>query len=476
MSQDPDKTLHDDLRLTAAMDLSGPIDESLHGEPTDASLDDTQLDDALSFEMPEKLWTLRRVCIATLIVAAAAGELAWALSSRDSLAARREAAARLTESEKADLEDKRERFAKLDPAEQTRLRELHAELSRDPSPEALHATMDKYLRWKAQLSPQESAMLAGLKPDERAARVAAVRAEERAVDDRRFAESDSKKLIGWIEHQVRSHQAAILAGFPSAMRERFEMMGDHERNLALIYYLVSTRGSGARLEMFVSELPKLREQLSPAAQARWDAAAKNPSDFKLLLSDWIRQSFERAVVMRDPSKSNFTISEKDLKNYFEKMPEDDRQRLMALPGDERTSHLRRDYLRSKGLIKEPGGKFGPFGRGPFGTPADGPGGENRGGFRRPTDGEHHGPPNGPRPGERRPGGEVPPPPPPARLLEGELRPDGIPGDERNPTGPTSQSPRVDRDKKFSPDRRPTLDDEKRPGIDDSAKPARRSEA
>lgn len=453
------------------MDFSGPLDESLRGDPAETVLDAVE-----AFEIPEKSWTARRVCIAALIVAAAAGELAWALSSRDSSAARREAVARLSESEKADLEDKRERFAKLDPAEQARLRELQAELARDPSPEALHLTMDKYLRWKAQLSPQESATLAGLKPEERAARVAAVRADERAADDRRFEESDSKKLIGWLESQVRAHQTKILAGFPPPTRERFEMMGDHERTLALIYYLVSTRGSGARLEMFISELPKLRAQLSPAAQARWDVAAKNPNDFKLLLSDWIRQSFERAVVMRDPSKANFAISEMDLKNYFEKMPEDERQRLMALPGDERTSHLRRDYLRSKGLIKEPGGKFGPFGRGPFGAPVDGPGGEGRPGFRRPTDDEHHGPPPGPKPGERRPGGETMAAPPPPRPFEGVIRPDGLRGGERNPDGSTVPSPRGERDKKSSPDRKPLLEDEKKRRLDTDAGPERRSEA
>jgi hypothetical protein len=456
MPQEPDKTIHGDLGLTAAMDFSGPIDESLRGDPADVGIEEVA-----SFEMSEKLWTLRRVCIATLIVAAAAGELAWALSSRDSLAARRETAARLPESEKADLEDKHERFNKLDPAEQTRIRELQAELARDPSPESLHATMEKYLKWKARLSPQESAMLAGLKPEERAARVAAVRAEERAADERRFDELDSKKLIGWLEYQVRTHQANILAGFPSAMRERFEMMGDHERTMALIYHLVSTRGSGARLEMFVNELPKLRAQLSPAAQLRWDAATKNPNELKLLLSDWIRQSFERAAVVRNPSKPNFTITEKDLKNHFERMPEDERQRLMALPSDEGMSHLRRDYLRSKGLIKDHGGNHGPFGRGPFGGPDDGRGGEGRGGFRRPPDGDHQVRPDGPKPGERRSGGEVPPPPPP-RPFEGEFRPDGFRGG--------------DRDKNSQPDRKPVPDAEKIPNLEKKQESERRNEA
>ena len=37
--QDPEKTVHEDLGLTSAMDFARPIDASLHGDPGAISLD-----------------------------------------------------------------------------------------------------------------------------------------------------------------------------------------------------------------------------------------------------------------------------------------------------------------------------------------------------------------------------------------------------------------------------------------------------
>jgi len=465
---DPDKTIHDDLGLTAAMDFHAPQDESLRVEGLRGEGGYVGGDDIASLEFPERVWTWRRIAIATAITAIAAGELAWALSSRDSLAAKREEAARLSESEKADLEDKRQRFEKLDPAEQTRLRELQAELARDPSPESLHATLADYLKWKAQLAPKESAMLAGLSPTERAARVTTVVAEQQAIANRRFSDADSEKLIAWLVSEVRTHQDRILATMPVSVRERFENMGDRERMYGLIFHLLSPRGGPAKFEEFVADLPKLRAQLSPAAQARWDVAAKNKDEFKLLLTDWLRQSVERTIALHDHGKQYLAVNDQELQRYFEHVvSEQQRQRLLALPKEEMMAQLRREYLRSKGEWKDPSGKSGPFGRQPLGGVDDG-----RGGFRRPPDAGYPGKPGPMGQGERRQqNGEKPlPPPPPPRV--GESRPDEFRGGDRSPQGT-----RDERDRKFNPERKPSgenrPDGAKKPDGENGPVPERR---
>jgi hypothetical protein len=461
MPSKPDKTIHEDLGLTAASDFDAPIDESLRGDPGDFLVDDTE-----PLEAPESAWTWRRVSIAATIVAVAAAELFWALSVRDSLEEQRRKAEALPESEKAGLEAKRERFEKLDAVEQDRLRRLQAEMSSDADPASLDATLTNYLAWKSQLPPQESALLAGLEPTKRTEQVA-------ALADREFSEQDSKKLVLWLESEVRKYQTKILATLPTPMRERFEGMGDRERSFALMYHFLSTRGNGARMEEIAGDLPKLRAQLSPAAQARWDAAAaKSKDEFRILLTDWIRQSFERGVIHRDGGRLNIAVKEEDLQRFFQQEISDaERKRLMALPKEDMISQLRREYFRRKGNWKDPDGKPMGFGGRPFGPiPDDGRGGPPR---RPPDDGRA--PPHGPGMERRPPNGEPPPPPMPRHGdLRGEPRPNGsLREGGRNPGGPPN-----DRDNRFGPDGKPLFEPnpnlDKRPGADGSRRDQRRN--
>lgn len=215
------------------------------------------------------------------------------------------------------------------------------------------------------------------------------------------------------------------------------------------------------MDDIAGDLPKLRTMLSPSAQARWDAAAKNKDEFRSLLTDWIRQSFERGMMHRDAGKSFLAINEKELQRFFEsEISETDRKRLMALPKEDMMSQLRREYFRSKGYWKDPSGKpIGFGGRGPFGPMHD----DGRGSMyrRQPDDGR---PPSEGPGGERRPPNGEPPPPPPPR-----------PGATDARGGP----PRSDRDKRFGPggpfnsDGKPTFESGPAPGPDGPSRRDRR---
>lgn len=385
MSGDPSKTTYENLGLTS---LNKSFDDHLpRAEPVTTG-DHSHVE----FDAPAANGsTKRRIAAAVAILAILGGEAVWAYSRSQSAGDGRSALASLPAGDKAALAAKYERFQKLPATEQERLRALSAEFSANGDEPELLETLRDYLRWKSKLVPQQSAMFVGLDADERLKRVQAVAAEQVAASAQEFSDADSKIVMGWLETQVRAHQEKLLENLPAIVRERFEAMGSRERTWALMYYVISQKGGPGPSRFDVVEpqaLADLRSKLSPRAQARWAAAEKDSRDGddpKQLLSDWIRRSIERTVGYRgEGAASTARIDDGDLRKFFEKeLSENERQRLLALSPDDMQSQLRREYLRSRGLWKEPAaGRFGPFPR-TLGS------GEYRGGppsFRKPPDG------------------------------------------------------------------------------------------
>ena len=418
MNGDPSKTTHENVGLTS---LNTSFGEQLPPRTDAANAgDDLQVE----FATPAaRGGTKRRIAAALVILAILGCEAAWAYSQAQSAGDGRSALASLPTGDKTALAAKYERFQKLPTSEQERLRALAAEFSMSGDEPELLATLRDYLRWKSKLVPQQSAMFVGLDADARLKRVQAIAGEQEAASAQEFSDADSKVVMGWLEAQVRAHQDKLLENLPAIVRERFEAMGSRERTWALMYYVISQKGGPGPSRFDVVEpqaLAELRGKLSPRAQARWAAAEKDPRDGddpKQLLSDWIRRSIERTVGYRgEGAASTARIDDSDLRKFFEKeLSESERQRLLALSPDDMQSQLRREYLRSRGLWKEPAaGRFGPFPR-TFGS------GDHRGGppsFRKPPDGKmpdgrfpDGGPGFKPQPGGKGPDDRKPPAPP-----------------------------------------------------------------
>ena len=418
MNGDPSKTTHENVGLTS---LNTNFGAQL---PPRVEVTNADNDLQVEFATPAaKGGTKRRVAAAVVILAILGGEAAWAYSRAQSAGDGRSALASLPTGDKTALAAKYERFQKLPTSEQERLRALAAEFSTSGNEPELLATLRDYLRWKSKLVPQQSAMFVGLDADARLKRVQAIAAEQEAASAQEFSDADSKLVMSWLESQVRAHQDKLLENLPAIVRERFETMGSRERTWALMYYVISQKGGPGPSRFDVVEpqaLAELRGKLSPRAQARWAAAEKDPRDGddpKQLLSDWIRRSIERTVGYRgEGAASTARIDDNDLRKFFEKeLSESERQRLLALSPDDMQSQLRREYLRSRGLWKEPAaGRFGPFPR-TFGS------GDHRGGppsFRKSPDGKmpdgrfpDDGPNFKPQPSGKGPDDRKPPAPP-----------------------------------------------------------------
>jgi hypothetical protein len=406
----PDKTSAERLGLTA---LNTTVADDMAPRPIAGDADAA---DPITVERRSR-GTKRRVAAALVILLILVGEVAWAYRREDPLADRRAAVAVLPTDEKAALAAKYLRFQKLPAAEQKRLNELAEGLTVGGDAPAVLRTMHDYLQWKAKLAPQQSALFVGLEVEDRLKKVEQFVGEQRVFAAQELSDADAKVIMAWLEQQVKTHQEKLLENLPGTVRERFELMGARERSWALMYYVMSQqRGPGpSRFDLVTpAALEELRGKLSPPAQARWAAAElrRDGDDPKTLLAEWIRTAIERTVGYRGVgATASARIDEQELRRFFEsELSENERQRLMALRPEEMQSELRREFLRKRGLWKEPAaGKFGPFPR-TFGS------GDNRRppGIRKPGEDDGRGPPVFRRPGEGPDDGRGPPQPPPQR--------------------------------------------------------------
>lgn len=362
--------------------------------------------DVLDLDGGGPWYAARRTWVAALIGLTLVGEGAFLARARDPLAAQRSAVAALDDPAKAELAERWERFRKLSPEEQQRLRELNAAVEADADPAGLRTTLAAYQQWKSGLSPVQSAELVGLDATARLARVRRFAAEQTAVAARHLSDEDAKRIVAWLERQFDQVQDKLLEALPDEARKRFDALDRRQRNWALIMSLASFRAAGGppigpRLEsLSPTALTELHDELSPAAQSVWDSAA-TPEERKQLLGDWIRQAVFRQMPQRDGGYGS-RIDEAELRRFFEhELTDAERNRYLGLPRDEMNAQLRRDYLRRKGLWKEPNFGDGPFTRGPFGRGTFGPG---SGGERRPPQGPNNDPRPTPPPGNKGPQG------------------------------------------------------------------------
>ncbi len=385
-------------------------------------------------EPPRGGW---RIGLMILIAVALPMEIAWLVKRSDPWQAERREVAALSEADRAELAAKWDRYQKLTPDEQRRLQALHQAIENDDDPESLRTALADYEKFKSTLSPPQSAALVGLSPPERIAKLRGLAAEQSTVASKALSPADAKTLIAWLEAQVDRNQDRLLAGLPQPAKQRFESLGRREKNVALILAALAYRGAGGpKLEHISLEaLVELRAKISPDAQRVWDAAS-SIEEKKLLLADWIRQAAARAYGAREGMPLAARIGEVELQQFFEKeLSESERARFMALPREEMGAQLKREYLRRKGLWKEPPGNEPPNG---FRPPNKQPAGPRPPGVlndvRPPQSGEKSG-------GDRRPfgtGGE--PRRPDAKPPAGKPNENGPSSKPRSDDGPVKKPP------------------------------------
>jgi hypothetical protein len=306
----------------------------------------------------------------------------------------------MTADQKDDLRRKKLRFDGLTPAEQQKLRELHASIASDPSSKELQETLKSYHRWLATLDAAERVSLLDIKdPDQRIARIKELMQQQEERRFREFAgnlpEEDRNAVYKWLGDWAVAHADEIREPLPREFRQRIDDAPDDEsRRRALVGIWQQSR---RHVSPLASDYSDLFKRLSPETQkyietAAATALASEPETNRTReREDELQQRRIQELVGVALFSRNFPIpSQEELLKFYADMKTDDprRKQLEGKEGVELRRELMWMYNRERG-----------FGRG--GGPP--PGGPGRGGFGPswgPPRGDGRGPWTGGKPGER----------------------------------------------------------------------------
>ncbi|HEX5105162.1 MAG TPA: hypothetical protein VFV87_15185, partial [Pirellulaceae bacterium] len=136
----------------------------------------------------------------------------------DTPAERAASLSKLSPDQKEELLRKKQRFDALDPAEQQRLRELHAALSAGADAEQLHTTAVRYANWLKGLQPGERAEVLSLPADKRIVRIREIVSQQerqRFRDLSNLPPNDQEFVYQWLDKFVADNEKAILEAIPS---------------------------------------------------------------------------------------------------------------------------------------------------------------------------------------------------------------------------------------------------------------------
>jgi hypothetical protein len=295
------------------------------------------------------------------------------------------------EAEKADLFRHLEQFGALSPAEQERIRKLHQEIQNDPESDKLRETMNRYCQWLATLSPYERAELLDLKPSRRVKRIKEMLADKAKTAAKRLSDKDREGVVHWMQQYATAHEASILKLLPENRRHEIETMPPVARHRTVMVMLCQ-RWQVDNPKVYPStteqEVADLRSRISPEARARLES--KSAAEQERILATWLRRAATQELFTRHHDRNSLFGLDEQLADYFEfQLNDEQRDRLMSLPGEEMQIKLRDMYFM-QGKGGDPWGHYGDHlwrgnrksmqpGKEPLKLPGDKSSGEKRSG-------------------------------------------------------------------------------------------------
>jgi len=299
--------------------------------------------------------------VALLLLAA----VAWA----DSPAERAASLAKLSPEQKEDLLRKKQRFDALDPAEQQRLRELHAALAAAADGEQLHTIAVRYANWLKSLQAGERAEVLSLPTDQRISRMKEIMRQQEIRRFKDFANynlpaADQDQIYQWLDRFVAEHEKEVLDALSDRDRRHVRSISDDKaRRRALIMRLPSRRFGNARMpfpskEEIATMIKGLSEPTRRELEKTQDPELRQQQGYELV------GGAIASIAMPPPS-------EEELRKFYAEMPADRRARLETMDPDEQQRELRVEYRKAKWGGSWAGGRSGPPGGG-MGSPR-GPG-------------------------------------------------------------------------------------------------------
>jgi len=287
----------------------------------------------------------------------------------ESLEQRRQRVEQLPPAEKEALRRRQERFAGLDAAQQAQLRQLNAELQRDPHADQLKTVAEHYQQWVMTLPPTRRDELLQLEPAERIKRVKALLEEQRQERAKWLQPADAAGLARWMEQMAERQESGVMSQLKESRQKELQQMPPAVRAQHVFGHLWAAwqfGGQGRIAPPSEQDLAELRGLLSEPTRK---ALEQRPYPEQVqLVHSWIRQLFYQRLSSGKGLMPS--ISEDQLVEFFEKeLTDRQREYLLGLPADEMQRRLREMYFASSkdAVIGGPprGARKGMGGEGPF---------------------------------------------------------------------------------------------------------------
>jgi hypothetical protein len=242
---------------------------------------------------------------------------------------------------------KQKAFAELSPVEQERLRRLDQELAQAPDADKLATALQWFQRWLNHLSAPERAHLQhAANAGQRLARIKQLR----AVDAKRLGPEDAHEFAEW-------WLEICLARLQENNRKAFQKLTPEQQHEEMRRRLLdpnsAIRRAGQQRLASPDEFAQLRSKLSPEGRERLDRARADPAK-RELMKIWLADAFHLRAVGRAAGGAVKEISDERLRNFFEHLPDGQRNQLLGLPPDEMFRRLRARYERE--VVRQGKGK------------------------------------------------------------------------------------------------------------------------
>ncbi len=267
-----------------------------------------------------------------------------------------------------------ERFNKMPPAEQQRVRDLHERLNKHEQSSQLTSLLSNYASWLRNLPAGQRAELLSLPSKERLEKIREIINDQEQERFRRLAadnltKNDHQALVEWTRTLAEKRKEILIEKFPESTKSHFEKASESQQTIMLTYSLLR---SSDDLNVDEKEYDSLLSNLSDSAKTTLEEAKGHEKKVSVV-REWIRVaafSRMRSFGRREP------VPEEKLTEFYGELSDRLREYLNSLPSDRMKRELERLY-HSRWF-----GRRGPGGRGDGSrTPGPGPGGPGRGGGR-----------------------------------------------------------------------------------------------
>jgi hypothetical protein len=251
----------------------------------------------------------------------------------------------LAPDQQAELLTKQQRFKVLPLAAQERLRQLHQQIQEDANAQELRGILSRYYEWWKLLPNYSRAELTELSAADRIQWIEKRLHEEAAASAANVpTEEDAKVLLQWMEDYAAKFEKPLLDSLPQKIQERLLGTASTARH-RVVMMMIWLRPPGSLdkiAQPSESDVAELTAKFTAETRKRLEALT--PAERMRTIRNWIHNLLRNKMMGPGEGFAGL-VDDELLDEFFEKdLTPEQRDRLMALPGEDMQRELQRLYL------------------------------------------------------------------------------------------------------------------------------------